>query len=420
MLSASSIAQNAEKGWTNLFDGKTLNGWKKLAGSANYSVENGVIVGTTVSGPGNTFLATEREYGDFVLEADIKLESQKGNSGLQTRSHFDQKLNNGKGRVFGRQVEVDPSDRRWSGGIYDEGRRNWLYPLTLNTKAQNAYKANDFNRIKVECIGNEMKSWFNGVPCGYLVDTIDQKGFIALQVHSVSSPDQVGKKVWFKNIRIKTSGITPAPFPKGIYVVNFVPNSLSNYEKNDGWKLLFDGKTANGWMSFRRTAFPEKGWMIKNGTINVLKSEGKEAANGGDIVTKDQYKAFDLSFEFRLTPGANSGLKYFVTLAEANRPGSALGLEYQVLDDALHPDAKLGRNGDRTLSSLYDLIPAKKPGAAIRAVGQWNTGRVVVNPDNKVKHYLNGYKVLEYVRRSKEFIDSVLLSKFKQMAKIVE
>ena len=412
MFNASGFAQNDEKGWTNLFDGKTLNGWKKLAGGANYTVENGVIVGTTVAGPGNTFLATEKEYGDFVLEVDVKLESQKGNSGVQTRSHFDETANNGKGRVFGRQVEVDPSERRWSGGIYDEGRRNWLYPLTLNTKAQNTYKADDFNRIKVECIGNEMKTWFNGVPCGYLVDTIDQKGFIALQVHAVGSPDLVGKKVWFKNVRIKTAGITPTPFPKGIYVVNFQPNSLTNYEKNDGWRLLFDGKTSNGWMSFKKTPFPEKGWAIKDGTINVLKSEGREAANGGDIVTQDQFKAFDLSFEFRLTAGANSGLKYFVTLSENNK-GSALGLEYQVLDDALHPDAKQGRNGNRTVSSLYDLIPANKPGAAIRPIGRWNIGRVVVHPDNKVEHFLNGYKVLEYARGSAAFRDSVQLSKFK-------
>jgi hypothetical protein len=148
---------------------------------------------------------------------------------------------------------------------------------------------------------------------------------------------------------------------------------------------------------------------------NVLASEGKEAANGGDIVTKEQFSAFDLSFEFRLTPGANSGIKYFVTLAEPDHPGSALGLEYQVLDDSLHPDAKLGRNGDRTLSSLYDIMPSNKPSAAIRPVGEWNTGRVVVYPNNHVEHYLNGIKVLEYERGSTAFREAVALSKFKSV-----
>jgi hypothetical protein len=410
---------SAQKGWKSLFDGKSLNGWKRLAGAATFSIENGEIVGTTVANTGNTFLATEKEYGDFILELDVKLESQQGNSGVQTRSHFDPAGKKGNGLVYGRQVEVDPSDRKWSGGIYDEGRRLWLYPLTLNPSAQNAYKADGYNHIKVECIGREMKTWFNGMPAAYLVDTIDEKGFIALQVHAVK-PELAGKRVWFKNIRIKTSGLKPTPFPQGIYVVNHVPNTLLPFEKQNGWRLLFDGKTSNGWMSFKRTPFPANGWEIKNGTINVLTSEGKEAANGGDIVTKEQFSAFDLSFEFKLTPGANSGLKYFVTLAEPNHPGSALGLEYQVLDDAQHPDAKLGRNGNRTLASLYDLIASNKPSVTIRPIGQWNTGRIIVFPNNHVEHYLNGIKVLEYERGSKEFRESVALSKFKPVANFGE
>ena len=160
-----SLPANAQsKGWVNLFDGKTLKGWMRLAGNATYSVENGMIVGTTVLNSGNTFLATQKEYGDFILELDIKIESPKGNSGVQTRSHYDAAGHDGKGLVYGRQVEVDPSSRKWSGGIYDEGRRQWLYPLTLNTKAQDAFKASEFNHYKIECIGNEMKTWINGIP----------------------------------------------------------------------------------------------------------------------------------------------------------------------------------------------------------------------------------------------------------------
>jgi hypothetical protein len=409
MIVASGYAQSNR--WVNLFDGKTLHGWKRLAGNAVYSVENGMIVGTTVLHSGNTFLATQKEYENFILEVDIKIESLKGNSGVQTRSHYDPSGHNGKGLVYGRQVEVDPSARKWSGGIYDEGRRQWLYPLTLNTKAQDAFKVNEFNHYKIECIGNEMKTWVNGIPVAYLVDTIDQKGFIALQVHQVGSEDEANKKTFFKNIRIKTTGLQPTPFPPGVFVVDYVPNHLTNYEKQTGWKLLFDGKTSIGWKGAYLNTFPKKDWVIKDGTITVLESEGKEGGEGGDIVTTGEYKAFDLSFEFKLTPGANSGVKYFVTLSE-NNSGSAIGLEYQVLDDSLHPDAKLGRNGDRTLASLYDLIPSKKPASVIRPIGEWNTGRIVVYPDNRVEHYLNGIKVLEYVRGSKEFRDLVAISKF--------
>jgi hypothetical protein len=161
-----------------------------------------------------------------------------------------------------------------------------------------------------------------------------------------------------------------------------------------------------------KPSFPEKGWQIKEGELTVLSSEGKESANGGDIVTKEQFSAFDLTFQFKLTPGANSGVKYFVTLKE-NTEGSAIGLEYQVLDDNLHPDAKLGRNGNRTLSSLYDLIPAQKDERYFKQPGNWNWGRIVVYPNNHVEHWLNGIKVLEYERGSKEFKDLVALSKYK-------
>jgi hypothetical protein len=230
-------------------------------------------------------------------------------------------------------------------------------------------------------------------------------------VHAVGGKSEANKRIYFKNIRIKTKNITPVPFPPGIFVVDYVPNHLTNYEKQNGWRLLFNGKNSDGWISARGNAFPSKGWQIKNGILTVLSSEGKEAANGGDVVTKEQFSAFDLSFEFKLTPGANSGVKYFVTLAEKTN-GSAIGLEYQVLDDSLHPDAKLGRNGDRTLASLYDLIPSNKPASVIRPIGAWNTGRIVVYSDNHVEHYLNGIKVLEYKRGSKEFKDLVAISKY--------
>ena len=145
--------------------------------------------------------------------------------------------------------------------------------------------------------------------------------------------------------------------------------------------------------------------------MSCMTAEGKESTNGGDIVTNEQFAAFDLSFEFKLTPGANSGIKYFVTLAEASS-GSAIGLEYQVLDDTLHPDAKMGRNGNRTLASLYDLIKAEKQKRFLRPIGQWNFGRIIVYPNDKVEHYLNGVKVLEYIRGSKEYKDLVAISKY--------
>lgn len=396
---------------SEIFDGKTLNGWHRLAGTADYKVENGEIVGTTILNSGNTFLVTDKEYGDFILEMDTKIESPLSNSGVQTRSHFDPAGHEGKGLVYGRQFEIDPSDRKWSGGIYDEGRRDWLYPLDLHASVKGVFKVGEYNHIKIECIGNEMRTWINGTAIADIVDTVDAKGFIGLQVHAVNKEEQAGKKVYFKNIRIQTKNVKFAPFPKDIYTVNLLPNSLSRNEKAAGWKLLYDGRTPKGWHGATLNTFPTKGWEYTSGVMHVLPSEGKEESGGGDIVTDNLYSAFDLSFEFKLTPGANSGVKYFVTLNEVTK-GSAIGLEYQVLDDKLHPDAKLGRNGDRTLASLYDLIPANKQERFVHPIGAWNMGRIVVLPNNHVVHYLNGIKVLEYDRGSKEFKDLVAISKY--------
>ncbi len=395
----------------SLFDGKTLSGWKRLAGTADYKVEDGNIVGTTVLNSGNTFLVTEKEYGDFILEMDTKIESPLSNSGVQVRSHYDHNGNSGKGKVYGRQFEIDPSDRKWSGGIYDEGRRDWIYPLDLNAKAKNAFKVGVYNHIRIECIGNEMRTWINGVAIADVVDTVDSKGFIGLQVHAISKDGQVGKRVWFKNLKLQTKNLKFTPFPKDVYTVNYMSNSLSEHEKASGWRLLYDGHTSKGWRGATMATFPPKGWLYQDGTMHNLPSVGKEESGGGDIVTDSLYGAFDLSFEFKITHGANSGVKYFVTLSEVTK-GSAIGLEYQVLDDTLHPDAKLGRNGDRTLASLYDLIPSNKQARFVHPIGAWNTGRIIVYTNNHVEHYLNGVKVLEYERGSKEFRDLVVISKY--------
>ncbi|PPL00643.1 protein of unknown function [Parapedobacter indicus] len=403
----------ANDGWEPLFDGETLTGWQSVGGEAPYAIEDGAIVGTMTAETPNSFLITEKEYGDFILELDVKLEGETTNSGIQTRSHLDKEANNGRGRVYGRQVEIDPAPRAWTGGIYDEARRGWLYPLDLNEGAKSAYKKDTFNHIRIEAIGNEMKTWVNNVPVAYVIDTIDATGFIGLQVHGIKDETLAGKKVYFKNIRIQTENLKPQDFPSGIYAVNLTPNDLSAYEKQNGYELLFDGKSPAGWVGAYNDSFPEKGWEIKDGTITVLPSDGSESTNGGDIVTVDEYGAFDLSFEFKLTERGNSGVKYFVTLSE-NNTGSAIGLEYQVLDDERHPDAKMGRDGNRTLASLYDLITAKKTPRALRKIGEWNKGRVVVQPDNTVIHYLNGEKMLEYKRGSEAYKKLVSESKYQK------
>jgi len=137
------LAKSQTEKWQVLFDGKTLSGWKQGAGNAPYTVENGCIVGTTIVNSPNSFLITEKTYGDFVLELEARVDDTSSNTGIQIRSHI-----NNTGRVYGYQCEIDPSSRKWTGGIYDEGRRDWLYPMQLNPKAQNAFVQGKFNKIK--------------------------------------------------------------------------------------------------------------------------------------------------------------------------------------------------------------------------------------------------------------------------------
>lgn len=406
-FSASAQTEN----WKPLFNGKDLNGWKAVAGKATFEVKDGTIEGTAVYGTGNTFLVTEEEYTDFILEVDLMISHISSNSGVMARGQFDPSARNGQGLVFGYQIEADPSPRAWSGGIYDEARRGWFFTLDLNPAAKSAFKLGEWNRYRIEAIGNTLKTWVNGQEVAYFVDNMDAKGFIGLQVHSIGKKEDEGRKTYFKNVRIQTENLKPLPFKSPVFVVSTLKNELTPEEKSQGWRLLFDGKTNQGWVGAYKDAFPDKGWSIADGILKIQKSDGSESTNFGDIVTTEEFTAFDLAFDFNITEGANSGVKYFVTLSEGNK-GSAIGLEYQILDDALHPDAKMGRDGNRTLSSLYDLIKAEKQPRFVRKPGEWNQGRVVVYPDNKVEHYLNGVKVLEYQRGSQAYRDLVAISKY--------
>ncbi len=402
-------AQKADKDWEVLFNGKDLKEWKQVNGTAPFKIVNGAIVGTTVSGSPNSFLATRKEYGDFILEFEFMLNNDI-NSGVQFRSISDPAIQDG--RVHGYQFELDPSDRQWMGGIYDEARRGWLYPLSLNPKAQAAYKKGEWNKARIEAIGNKIKTWVNGVPAASLVDDLTGKGFIALQVHSIYDDKDAGKEIKWRNIRIKTKNLVPSE-DHDAFVVNLIPNTITEEEKKQGWRLLWDGKTTDGWRGAYKEEFPEKGWQIQDGVLQVLESGGGESVHGGDIVTEEEFAAFDLQLDFKLTEGANSGIKYFVTEKENVENASAIGLEYQLLDDDKHPDAKMGRDGNRTMASLYDLKTSEKNPRFIKPIGEWNRARLVVKPDNTVEHWLNGIMVLTYQRGSEDFRELVTKSKYK-------
>lgn len=398
--------------WEYLFNGKDLAGWIQLNGYAHFAVVDGAIVGTTVLDSPNSFLATERTFSDFVIEYEVK---QVGavKSGLQFRSSSTPEYMNG--RVHGYQCEIDPSLRAWTGGIYEEAGRRWIYPVDINPSAKTLYRIGEWNHFRIEAIGNSMRTWVNGIAVAHIIDDQAAEGFFALQVHGVKNPEDAGQKIYLRNIRIKTSDLTPSPLDD-IYIRNLIPNHLSEQEKALGWKMLWDGKSKKGWRGAHMDHFPDYGWKIENGELIVMESGGLESRHGGDIVTEREYSAFELVLDFKLTPGANSGIKYLVTEQYGMKSGSAIGLEYQILDDKLHPDGKKGAAGNRTLASLYDLIPSYKKVSyrkVPRGVGVWHHARLIVRPDNTVQHWLDGLKVVEFKRGSPTYNAIVARSKYK-------
>ncbi|WP_248722452.1 DUF1080 domain-containing protein [Seonamhaeicola sp. ML3] len=424
LLSIVSSCKVEKSDFVPLFNGKDLEGWEVKNGTAPFTVEDGVIVGTYVGNTPNTFLCTKESYSDFILTFESYLEDD-ANSGVMFRAQSRPDYMNG--RVHGYQMEMDPSKRKWTGGIYDEARRKWIYNLERNPEAKNAFKLNEWNTFRIEAIGNNLRVWVNGVQTADLVDDVDDSGFIGLQVHSIGKKKEIeGRQVKFKNIKICTTNLEQnrKVIETPIVQNSYLTNQLSEREIAEGWKLLWDGKTTEGWRGAKLDAFPEEGWSIEDGMLIVADAGGEESENGGDIVTIKEYSNFELQVDFLLTEGANSGIKYFVDTELNKGKGSSIGCEFQILDDKRHPDAKKGKNGNRTLASLYDIITAnakkfspdlpynKKLISVHEGKYIWNRARIVVNGAD-VEHYLNDILVVKYNRSGQQWRDKVAASKYK-------
>jgi len=265
-------ADSGKGGWKNLYNDKKLVGFRQLGGNAVYSVSDGIITGRSVKGTPNSFLCTKKNYGDFELEFDVKVD-ERLNSGVQIRSQSTASYKNG--RVHGYQVEIDPSNRAWSGGIYDEARREWLDDLKDNEPARKAFVNGQWNHYRVLAVGDSIKTWVNGVAAADLVDSMDSTGFIGLQVHSTKS-EQPSMVQW-RNLRIKDLG-------------------------EQVWRPLFDGRSLKGWHSL-----PGGKWVVVDGVI--VGTSDKEEPRHGLLVSDDVFDDFTIRLKFKAIEG-NSGF-YF-------------------------------------------------------------------------------------------------------------
>ncbi len=330
----------APQGFESLFDGKTLNGFKQINGTATYEVVNGVILGTTVKGSPNSFLCTEKRYQDFELQFEVKLMNPELNSGVQVRSNSYDNYRNG--RVHGYQVEVSSNGN--AAFVYDEARRGWLSKDRSDERARAAFDASTWNHYRVLCVGDVIKTWVNGTPVANVKDSLTAEGFIGLQVHGVREDPhwQVAwRNLWVREI------------------------------DEDDSVSLFDGKTLKGWQG------KEGGWHVDR--------EGNLARRpkSGYLWTEGSYGDFELSAEFKVSENCNSGI-FFRT--DPNNPVQG-GFEIQILDS-------FGRTeiGNHDSGALYDaMIPRIN---AAKPVGEWNHC-VVRAVGSQVSVRLNGEEVID-------------------------
>ena len=272
---------DAEDGFVSLFDGKTLTGWRNPYDWGEVTIVDGEI---RLKANKKFFLTTEKTYGDFILEGEIKVPEGKSNSGFMFRCHVE------KNRVYGYQAEVDPSDRKWAGGLYDEGRRAWLHPLTDDPQAQAAFKPAEWNKYRIECVGDHIQIYVNGVLTTDYIDSMDLVGPVGIQHHG-----EVGQVYRFRNLRIKELG-------------------------RHQWKPIFDGKTLGGWR-----ATPGGEWKVENSAI-VGTSPSSEPRHGFLVYDKP-LKDFTIRLKFQVNKG-DSG--FYFRSQKVDGPDGLHGLQAQI------------------------------------------------------------------------------------------
>lgn len=406
VLALGAFIQDAGAGqWEYLFDGERIEGlrgyMKKDFPADGWKIENGVLM-TLVDG-NRIDLVTDRKYQDYELQLEWSV-TPAGNSGVI----YNVIEGPSASYMSGPEMQI-LDDKRHLDGRNPKTSAGSLYALIAPNDKKVVNPAGEWNKATLKVYQGHVEHWLNGskvVEYDWrskdIMDLVDNskfkdwkksfmmydKGHIAIQHH--------GEEVRFRSIRIRTLD------DNGEDHLDVDPiNSLTDAEKSEGWELLFDGESLSRFRGFMKDALPEKGWVIRDGCI-VHEAGG----GGGDIITQEKYEEFEFQWEWKVAPGANSGVKYFI-LEERK---SAIGHEYQIIDDNKHLDALRG-NKYKT-AAFYDVLPPQSKN--VKPVGEFNTSLIRIQ-GSVVQHWLNGQKVLEYELGHPETLEAVASSKFKKV-----
>lgn len=359
-----------EEGYVSLFNGKDLSGWSVKGGSATYRVENGSIIGTCVPNtPHNTFLCSEKTFGNFILKLEFKA-IIPGNSGVQFRAQCRKEKD--MERVFGYQSEIDPSSKNETGRIYDEGRRGFKYkriwlddtPIETIKKMQSKFKMTDWNTMEIQCVGPSIRTWINGVAVSNIFDYYDFSGFIGLQIHA----GKQGEIAW-RNIRIKDLGISE-------------------------WEPFFvkDGESMK--LQNARFILPNEWSFVKEGYLRGI--HGKTEKRDGLVVSNKEYDNFVAKVSYQMF-GGNSGL-YF-RAEENDVPWTMRGFQNEI-------------SGNFSTSGIWHTQGKAQDGKIIKGRGwlakneefveklfvknDWNT-ICTIACNNRIMNFLNGFKTVDFL-----------------------
>lgn len=366
-------ATGGANGWRPLFNGKDLAGWTRVNGLAPFAVEDGAIVGTSVADGPNSFLATQETFGDFVLELESRADAP-ANSGVQFRAILAPQFR--FSGLTGYQLEIDLSDRNWTGGIYIEGENRFVAPPLDNPACKAAYVPGSWNRLRIEAHKETLRTFVNGAPCANLVDATYARGFVALQVHAPpASP--AGTRVAWRNLRIKTTGLDAEWSRITAKEDSYLVNALTDRERREGWRLLFDGVSESGW----RTAEGAQGVAVADRAL--ILTAGQSAQINAPVDN------FELIFDARLSAGSEGAIHYGHEIASA----------FQLFDDPLPAVANDAQKA-QMLGALKGRIAPQNLSEPRRTKryngpGTWTRGRIVVR-NGHVEHWLNSVKVIDY------------------------
>lgn len=360
--------------WRSLIDTDNLTDWQKIGGNASYRLENDTIIGTSIATNKSTYFTTGEIFTDFILEVDIQAQTPL-NSGVQFRSG---KIMGKKGEtVAGYQIELDTAKRAWSGGIYDQGRRGWLYPLSRNQACRESFKQEDWNKYRVEAFGSEIRTFVNGVPCSYIIDDMSPKGFIALQIHSAGT-DKKDKTVKWRAPKVLTENVQAhLTDVSKLEAFNYLNNQISASQKSMGWQQLWDGKSLD---SLAHTG----NWKVQN---DILTATANASTNTLSLPVKSHY--FELELDVKSSNKADSGIHYLV-----NKNGK--GYEFQLSSQT---SVKQILNNTQAMGAVYGITAATnltepKGWRTLRINRDWNRVRLVVK-GKYVEHWINNIKMVE-------------------------